>query len=45
MKIELIKKKGLNRLEITFYHDPKKDNRRIQIKGFGKWENFKINAI
>ena len=42
---ERIKKKGLNRLEITFYHDPKKDNRRIQIKGFGKWENFKINAI
>ena len=41
----MARKNKKKRFEITFYHDPKKDNRRIQIKGFGKWENFKINAI
>ncbi len=42
---ELIKKKVKDRLELSFYYGAKEDLRKIKIKGFGKWKNFKINAI
>ena len=34
-----------NRLEITFYHLSENENRKIKIRGFGRWKKFKINAI
>tara|TARA_B100002052_G_scaffold292366_1_gene313835 strand:- start:2529 stop:2984 length:456 start_codon:yes stop_codon:yes gene_type:complete len=42
---EKIKKKIENRLEITFYYESDLEDRKIKIEGFGKWKNFKINAI
>tara|TARA_X000000368_G_C23048170_1_gene720073 strand:+ start:868 stop:1323 length:456 start_codon:yes stop_codon:yes gene_type:complete len=42
---EKIKKKIENRLEITFYYESDLQNRKIKFNGFGKWKNFKINAI
>ena len=42
---EKIKKKIENRLEITFYYESDLQNRIIKFNGFGKWKNFKINAI
>ena len=39
----IIKEKPLNRLEINISYSEKKNSRNINIKGFGKWENF--NAI
>ena len=40
-----IKKKIENRLEITFYHETDEESRKIKFQGFGKWKNFKLNAI
>ena len=42
---EKIKKKIKNRLEITFFYEKDHESRKIKIKGFGKWKNFKINEI
>ena len=42
---EKMKKKIENRLEITFYYEPDVESRKIKFCGFGKWKNFKLNAI
>ena len=42
---EKIKKNVENRLEITFYYENDKENRKLKFQGFGKWKNFKLNAI
>ena len=42
---EKMKKKIENRLEITFYHETDQESRKIKFEGFGKWKNFKLNAI
>ena len=42
---EKVKKKIDNRLEITFYHQSDPTLRKIKFKGFGRWKNFKLNAI
>ena len=38
-------KKVENRLEITFYYESDEESRKIKFQGFGKWKNFKLNAI
>ena len=42
---EKMEKKINNRLEITFYYETDVESRKIQIQGFGKWRNFKIDAV
>ena len=42
---EKIAKRIKDRLEITFYHQDEVESRKIDIKGHGKWKNFKLNAI
>ena len=42
---EKIKKKIKDRLEINLYYQKEINSRKIRFKGFGKWKNFKINAI
>jgi len=42
---EKIKKKVENRLEITFYYETDEESRKLKFQGFGKWKNFKLNAI
>ena len=42
---EKMKKKIENRLEISFYYESDVESRKINLKGFGKWKNFKLNAI
>ena len=42
---EIIKKDIEDRLEISFYYEKELENREIDFKGFGKWKNFKLNAI
>ena len=42
---EKIGKKISNRLEISFYYETNAENRKIKLKGFGKWKNFKLNGI
>ena len=42
---EKIKKNVENRLEITFYYESSAEKRRIKLQGFGKWKNFKLDAI
>jgi tRNA threonylcarbamoyl adenosine modification protein YjeE len=42
---EIIKKDIEDRLEISFYYEKESENRKIDFKGFGKWKNFKLNAI
>ena len=42
---EKIKKKVENRLEITFYYETDEESRKLKFQGFGKWKNFKFNAI
>ena len=42
---EKIRKKISNRLEITFYYETNAENRKIKLKGFGKWKNFKLDGI
>tara|TARA_B100001939_G_C16566734_1_gene456824 strand:+ start:60 stop:515 length:456 start_codon:yes stop_codon:yes gene_type:complete len=42
---EKIPKRIKNRLEITFYYQDEVESRKIDIKGHGKWKNFKLNAI
>ena len=38
-------KKVENRLEITFYYESDEESRKTKFQGFGKWKNFKLNAI
>ena len=38
-------KKVENRLEITFHYESDEESRKIKFQGFGKWKNFKLNAI
>tara|TARA_B100000945_G_scaffold211826_1_gene170594 strand:- start:929 stop:1384 length:456 start_codon:yes stop_codon:yes gene_type:complete len=42
---EKIKKNVKNRLEITFYYEANEKSRKLKFNGFGKWKNFKLNAI
>ena len=42
---EKIKKSIENRLEISFYYESEFEVEKIDFKGFGKWKNFKLNAI
>ena len=42
---EKIAKRIKDRLEITFYYHDEVESRKIDIKGHGKWKNFKLNAI
>jgi len=42
---EKIKKKIENRLEVTLHYESDVESRKINLKGFGKWKNFKLNAI
>ena len=42
---EKIAKRIKDRLEITFYYQDELESRKIDIKGHGKWKNFKLNAI
>jgi tRNA threonylcarbamoyladenosine biosynthesis protein TsaE len=42
---EKIAKRIKDRLEITFYYEDEVESRKIDIKGHGKWKNFKLNAI
>ena len=42
---EKIKKSVENRLEITFYYEVEAESRKLKFQGFGKWKNFKLNAI
>ena len=42
---EKMKKKIENRLEITFYHETESESRKIKLQGFGKWKNFRLDAI
>ena len=42
---EKIEKKIKDRLEITFYYQDEAESRKINFKGYGKWKDFKLNAI
>ena len=42
---EKIAKRIKDRLEITFYYQDEAESRKINIKGYGKWKDFKLNAI
>ena len=42
---EKIAKRIKDRLVITFYYQDEVESRKIDIKGHGKWKNFKLNAI
>ena len=42
---EKIKNNFENRLEITFFQENEEESRRLKFQGFGKWRNFKLNAI
>ena len=42
---EKIKKNVEDRLEITFYYETDEESRKLKFQGFGKWKNFKLNAI
>ena len=42
---EKLKKNIENRLEITFDYCKDELSRELSLQGYGKWENFKINAV
>ena len=42
---ELIKPKPKDRLDILFKYSKLKDTRKVEIVGFGKWKDYKFNAI
>ena len=42
---EKIAKRIKDRLEITFYYQDEVESRKINIKGYGRWKDFKLNAI
>tara|TARA_B100001123_G_C15134533_1_gene956776 strand:- start:683 stop:1138 length:456 start_codon:yes stop_codon:yes gene_type:complete len=42
---ELIKPKPKDRVDILFKYSKLKDSRKVEIAGFGKWKDYKFNAI
>ncbi len=42
---EKIRNNFENRLEITFFQENEEEKRKLKFQGFGKWRNFKLNAI
>tara|TARA_Y100001970_G_scaffold283584_1_gene399096 strand:- start:20703 stop:21158 length:456 start_codon:yes stop_codon:yes gene_type:complete len=42
---EIIDKTIKNRLEITFYHMDDPESRKLKFKGYGRWKDFRLNAI
>ena len=42
---EKIFKMPEDRIEINFIYSSKKNFRKVNFKGYGRWNNFKINAI
>ena len=42
---ELIKDKPINRIDLKFMYSKLEDSRKVQIKGFGKWKDYKFNEI
>jgi len=42
---KLIENNILNRIELKFSYMKKENERSLEIKGFGKWKNFKINEL
>ena len=42
---EKIKNNFENRLEITFFQENEEESCWLKFQGFGKWRNFKLNAI
>ena len=42
---ELIEDKPINRIDLTFKYSKLIDSRKVQINGFGKWKDYKFNAI
>tara|TARA_B110000902_G_scaffold223823_1_gene260885 strand:+ start:53 stop:508 length:456 start_codon:yes stop_codon:yes gene_type:complete len=42
---ELIKDNVADKIELKFSHSKKKDERNLEIKGYGRWKNFKIDEL
>ena len=42
---ELIKKKPTNRIDLVFKYSELMDYRKVNIKGFGSWKDYKFNGI
>ena len=42
---ELIKPKPKDRIDILFHYSKNINSRNIEIKGFGKWKDYKFNEI
>ena len=42
---ELIKQKPKNRIDIFFQYSKTDNSRKVKINGFGKWKDYKFNAI
>jgi len=42
---ELIKPKPENRIDILFKYSKSMDSRKVKITGFGKWKDYKFDAI
>ena len=42
---ELLKDNGRDKLEINFKYTDKENERDLNLSGYGKWKDFKINAI
>ena len=42
---ELIDFKPINRIDLLFKHTKLEDTRQVDITGFGKWKNYKFDAI
>ena len=42
---ELIKENITDKLELTFNHNTELNERNLNIPGYGKWKNFKIDEI
>ena len=42
---KLIENNILDRIELKFSYMKKENERSLEIKGFGKWKNFKINEL
>jgi len=42
---ELVKPKPENRIDILFKYSKSMDSRKVKITGFGKWKDYKFDAI
>ena len=42
---ELLKDNIINKLELNFSYKDKESERNVEIKKYGKWENFSINEL